>query len=359
MVDAGDYKPEFAPGMRPMVQELFRANDRSPWTASIPKQNTEDGQAASYAQECAFIVRRELDPANQHGSLHSVTVQSPHVRQVLHQTFEDYDGLNTHLKQLVFQAPFHPFFDRWLRFESLCEAEHDAQVKAHLSLLHRILHDEIMPHIETMTDLVENGVISFEYLWTIFARGMHLITIIDDQDQVLEMNECRYGASMSGEYFELDCQYIDGDGLSFGYASYTATISKFVGVKRIVGLEIFPAHLHPNVEQLVGKLYARGEKMGQLNGFYHMTYSGTYTVERSRIIIDPQTFNIHGLSGPSLSKLEIACQPVTSADAQALVYSATRQAFRRYQTALEACATHSKGGSSRQFAVIPSIGTRA
>ena len=279
-----DYTPEFSLGMRADVQQLYRPDDRSLWNESVPDKTTMDIEAGSYAQECALIIRREHHPTTNQVALHSITVQSPLIKKVLDRTFKGFEGLNTQLKQLTFKAPFHPFYYRWHRFEKLYEDEQDQETKDHLDLLHPILSEEIMPHVEIMKDLTKNKVISFDYLWTIFAPGMEVYTKLDSQDRLLELTDNRYTANMGGEFFTLECRYIDCDGSSFGYVSSSVDIDKFEGVKKLIDLDAFPSHLYPDVENLVDRLHARGEKLEQLNGFHHMSYSGFYTARSSRQI---------------------------------------------------------------------------
>lgn len=231
----------------------------------------------------ALIVRREPHPSNNNqAALHSITVQSPLIKKVLDGIFEGFEGLNTRLKQLTFKAHFHPFYYRWHRFEKLCQDEQDQETKNHLELLYAILSKEIVPHIEAMEDFTKNKVISFDYLWTIFAPGMEVYTKIDDQDRIVSLKNSRYGASISGEFLSLVCRYIDCDGSRFGCVETSLEINSFDGVKKLVDLNAIPSHLHPDVEKLVERLHARGYKLEQLNGFHHMSYSGFYTARSSR-----------------------------------------------------------------------------
>ncbi|EEP77446.1 predicted protein [Uncinocarpus reesii 1704] len=366
-VDPG-YVPDFSVGMRAEVQQLYRPDDRSPWNESVPEKAATDVEAGSYAQECALIVRREPHPITKQIALHSITVQSPLIKKVLDRTFKGLEGVNTQLKQLTFQAPFHIFYYRWHRFEKLCEDEQDQEAKNHLDILYPILSEEVMPHVETMKDLTRNKVITFDYLWTIFAPGMEVYTRFDGQDRLMELTDSRYGANMGGEFFTLELRYIDCDGSSFGYVSSSVDIDKFQGVKKLVDLDAFPAHLHPDMENVVDRLHARGAKLEKLNGFCHMSYSGFYTakssrqirkrhgsgkVENSRIIIDPHTFNLYGTPGPGLGS--IGSELDSHADAadeevfaviQNVIYRATSQAFQAYQRALERLEKRSKEGIS-------------
>ena len=279
-----DFTPNFSPGMRAKIQQLYRPDDRSPWNESVPEKTATDAEAGSYAQECALIVRREPHPITNQIALQSITIQSPLIRKVLDSTFEGFESVNTQLIQLTFKAPFHPFYYCWHRFEKLHEDEQDQEAKDHLDLLYPVLCEEIMPHIEAMTDLTKNKVISFDYLWAIFAPGMEIYTKLNGQDRLMELTDNRYGANMGGEFFTLECRYIDCDGLGFGYASSSVDIEIFEGVKKLVDLDAVPSHLHPDVENLVDRLYARGEKLEQLNGFHHMSYSGFLTARSSRQI---------------------------------------------------------------------------
>lgn len=278
-----DYTPEFSLGMRPETKQLYRHDDRSTWDEWNPGNIRADAEAGSFAQECALIVRREPHPSkNNQAALHSITVQSPLIKKVLEGAFEGYEGLNTQLKQLTFKAPFHPFYYRWHRLEKLRQDEQDQDTKNHLDLLYAILSKEIVPHIEVMEDLTKNKVINFDYLWTIFSPGMEVYTKIDGHDRIILLRDSRYGANMSGEYFSLECRYIDCDGSRFGYVETSLEINSFDGVKKLVDLDAFPSHLHPDVEGLVGRLHTRGDKLEQLNGFNHMSYSGFYTARSSR-----------------------------------------------------------------------------
>ncbi|RDW62492.1 hypothetical protein BP5796_10794 [Coleophoma crateriformis] len=334
------------------VQQLYRPDDRSPWRRWVPNPTATDAEVGTSGPDCAFVVRREPHPITHQVALHSITVHSPVIRKVLHSTFEGFEGLNTQLKQLTFKAPFYPFYYRWHRFEKLCGIEQDPETKHLLDLLYPILSEEILPQVEAMTDLTQNKVMSFDYLWTIFAPGMEVYTSLDGQDRLMELTDSRYGASMSGEFFTLECRYIDCDGSSFGYLSSSVDINKFEGVKKIVDLDAFPGHLYPDVEHLVDRLHTRGEKLEQLNGFRHMSYSGFYTarssrqirkrhVENSRVIIDPYTFNLYGAPGPGLRPIESqsdshseSAHNESLANIDSVIYKATDQAFRKYQNAL-------------------------
>ncbi|EPE26314.1 P-loop containing nucleoside triphosphate hydrolase [Glarea lozoyensis ATCC 20868] len=348
------YTPEFKVGMRPEIRQLYRPNDKSTWDEWNPKTAVVDVEAGSYTQEFALIVRREPHPSNDNqAALKSITVQSPLIRKALEAVFDGYEGLETRLRQLTFEAPFHSFYYRWHRFESLRNLESDESTKAHLTLLYNIISQEILPYIHTMQDFTKNRVISFTHLWTIFAPGTEVYTKIKGHDCAVRLKSSSYGANMSGEYFSLECMYIDCDGSNFGYVDASVEINSFAGVKRLSDLEAIPIHLHPNIEELVERLHIRGDKFEQLNGFHHMSYSGFYTARSSRqvrnrhiasgrIIVDPHTFGIYSMSGPSLAVLENDRATTYSSKSlfksgDSVIRSATEEEFRMYEEALQKC----------------------
>jgi hypothetical protein len=293
-----DFAAEFALGMRPGIKQLYRPHDRSVWEEWDPSKNSSDLEAGSYSQECALVVRREPHPSNDNqAALKSITVQSPLIKKVLETVFDGFEGLDMRLKQLTFEAPFHPFYYRWHLLEKLRKEETDQDVSAHLDLLYGVISKEILPHIEAMEDFTKNKVISFDCLWTIFSPGMEVYTIIDGHDSVVTLKHSSYGANMSGEYFSLDYRYIDCNGSSFGYVQNSFEISSFHGVKRLSDLDAIPIHLHANVNTLVEKLYRRGDKFEKLNGFRHMVYSGFYTARSSRQIRKRHVSNLLYASG--------------------------------------------------------------
>ena len=87
-------------------------------------------------------------------------------------------------------------------------------------------------------------------------------------------------------------------------------------------------------------------------------HSSSVQVENGRIIIDPYTFNIHGMPGPNLELLGYESREVLNDDnvfdgVYNVIYKATDQDFRGFQKALEKCqeqqrrnlTTHSKPDS--------------
>lgn len=267
-------------GMTAETKNLYREDPRFPWRELSPEDIGINLKAISASNKFALVVRREKrigdtdDPAI---SLHSITIQSPLIKALLGPVFAGYHGINTSLKRLEFTAPFHEFFYRWTEFvKAKSRAESEAEI-AHFGLLFDIISAEITPHIEQAGDLVKNGVMSFDYLWSLFEPGTEIYSRVDDQDRLYLLVASRYVPIGPGvKIFSLTCRFVDTNGIHFGFTTANLAISSFDNVKPISELNVLPSHLQSNMGEIRKKLHDRGKKFEQLKGFHHVCYTGYY-----------------------------------------------------------------------------------
>ncbi|KAI7777894.1 hypothetical protein LA080_002946 [Diaporthe eres] len=294
-------------GMTMESKNLYREDPQLPWQELSLEEIGIDFNAISASNKFALVVRREKrigDTDQPAISLHSITIQSPLIKALLGPVFSEYQGINTSLKRLEFMAPFHEFFYRWTEITRVKARLQDATEVAHYGLLFDIISNEITPHIEQAGDLVKNGVISFEYLWSLFEPGTEIYSRVDEQDRLYLLLASRYvdiGPGM--RVFSLTCRYVETDGTSFGFTTANLTISSFANVKPISDLNVLPSHLKSNIDAIRTRLHARGKKLEQLNGFHHKSYNGFYDflevpfggshkryVRNGRVIVDCGSF---------------------------------------------------------------------
>ncbi|KAJ9612275.1 hypothetical protein H2200_003872 [Cladophialophora chaetospira] len=290
------------------VQELCRADAKSAWRSMAAGDIQPKIEDTTRKQKYALIVRREKISKNSVLALHSITVKCQLMRQILGRVFEHYEGIDMKLKEVTFEAPFREFYHRWHRFEKICTEQHPEQQRQHLGLLFKLIRKEVLPHVEATQDMIQSGVISYKYLWAIFPPNIHICSKVNGQDRFYLFKRSAY-QTLSGlgrtPGFIVSCQYIDSDGVLVGYVDKTIFIYPFCGTQKITDLQVFPSHLHPDIEALVDKLHSRGRQLEKLNGFNHVSYSGelielqqVYTgehrrVENARIIVDPQSYWVY------------------------------------------------------------------
>ncbi len=266
-------------GMKLGSKELYREDGRFPWDDWSPDDIDIDPEETSEAKSYALIVRREKRVGQKSSLvLNSITVQSPLIRKVLGNVFDGYRGMTTKLKDLTFSAPFHEFFYRWDRFQQQITEEKDDLVLEHIRLLQSVISGEIQPHLDKRQELLDNGLVTFDYLWALFEPNAVIYKQSDGQDRLYKLVDSSYCKAGDSAFFSLACRYIDCDGTAFGYVTTSLALSDFDGIKPASELSIMPIRLHSQSSEIWERLKKRGKSFVKLNGFHYTSYSGMYTM---------------------------------------------------------------------------------
>ncbi|KAL3479175.1 P-loop containing nucleoside triphosphate hydrolase protein [Aspergillus californicus] len=282
-----------------LYQTTADARGRTSWTQTQPNdlvKPAEDSTTTKYA----FIVRNEKSYSPKKSlSIHSIVVQSPLLKTFLASVLDGYPGLTMALDRVEFAAPFKPFVHRWKQFSDAKDRETDSTAKAHVDLLYRTLDNELGDVISEKEDLVKNGVITHQLLWTIFEPKDHIFTVIDDHQRVLTFHS---GDIRHGD-FVVTAKFIDFDGKDFGYLTQNVAVAAFQGTQLITNLSVFPLKYHDDEATVRENLIARGRLWEGYKGFHYMQYDGIATgfsefherkvshAVKSRIVIDTEGYN--------------------------------------------------------------------
>jgi hypothetical protein len=272
-------------GMAAETKDIYRKSSWDPWQEWTEEEIGVDGRSSQASAKYALIVRREKE----HGeidesvlSLHSITVQSPLLKKILGPVFKGYKGIKPNLKKLEFHAPFREFFYRWDEFtqaDPRNDSADSSEECSHYKLLADIIHAEIKPRIEQASDLLNNGVISFDYVWTLFEPDIEVYTTVEGRDRLFRLSSSNYSKTPDGTVAYVLCaRFIDTDGDTFGYTETTLNILPFENVKPILELEVIPARLCPHLDEVKDRLVQRGRVFESLKGIHHRTYSGMYSL---------------------------------------------------------------------------------
>ncbi|RKK85414.1 hypothetical protein BFJ69_g1558 [Fusarium oxysporum] len=267
-------------GMAAETKDIYRKSSWDPWQEWTEEEIGVDGRSSQASAKYALIVRREKE----HGeidesvlSLHSITVQSPLLKKILGPVFKGYKGIKPNLKKLEFHAPFREFFYRWDEFtqaDPRNDSADSSEECSHYKLLADIIHAEIKPRIEQASDLLNNGVISFDYVWTLFEPDIEVYTTVEGRDRLFRLSSSNYSKTPDGTVAYVLCaRFIDTDGDTFGYTETTLNILPFENVKPILELEVIPARLCPHLDEVKDRLVQRGRVFESLKGIHHRTYS--------------------------------------------------------------------------------------
>jgi hypothetical protein len=276
-------------GMKAESKDLYREDYRQPWEEWSPDDIGINSKSTPDSAKFALIVRREKrngDTEEPVLALHSISVQSPLIKELLGPVFAGYRGINTNLKKLEFHAPFHEFFYRWEAFSKAePSGDEDNEVaRKHYKILSDIISPEITAHIEQRNDLIKNGVISFDYVWTLFEPGTEIYSKVDDQDRLFLLDGGSYQKLHNGAMiYNLSCRYIDTDGEIFGYKTTSLAIGQFDNVKPVFELNVVPSQLQPDMADIRERLEERGQRFEALKGSHYKSYSGFYNLRKAPV----------------------------------------------------------------------------
>ncbi|KAJ5324416.1 hypothetical protein N7476_003016 [Penicillium atrosanguineum] len=297
-------------GIHKLYQTKPDENGRTSWSKTPPKieEAAENDESAQYALISRYTKcydgRRPLQ-------LHSVVIQSEPLKKFLGNVLDKYPGVTTTLERLEFSKPFKPLVHRWEALVKARDEEQDQTTKEHINLFHKILEEELRDIIDRKKDLVRNGVITHDLIWSIFEPDDMVIGSITGRTRGYLFTgaalDCQTGA------WEIRAKYIDFDGSKLGWDDQDFAIGAFTGTVPIVALPVSPLKYHANQTIIRQALIAQGKTWEEHKGYHFKQYDGVtvgfdsdaeprkYQV-KSRIIIDAEAFQtFHPHKGISLS----------------------------------------------------------
>ena len=298
-------------GMKADFKQLWAKTDaQCKCCTTWVEENPDEGKNVEESDEClqhAIVVRKKKKHEGNRKPLKvdSIVVHSPLIKKVLQTIFSEYPDMVIDLDELIFDAPFAPFFHRWEDFSKAVQDEKDEMTKSHLKLLHDALAGELEKPIQRSKDLVRHKAIDFELLWTLYTPGTLMFSHDDGHDRLYETNDCEYWQDISGMKFTVRCDMIDWDGEKFGKVTLSETMNKFKGTRQITTLPSYPLRFHPKADELFKKCIERGRRFQELAGVNCKDYKGTaieftrYSVQtveskrhlEGRIMLDEELFS--------------------------------------------------------------------
>ncbi|KXH50197.1 hypothetical protein CSIM01_07421 [Colletotrichum simmondsii] len=179
------------------------------------------------------------------------------------------------------------FFWRWDRFEKAVAEEKDESVKKILVILRGLVKRELAGAFAVNKELVSHGVITFNYLWILFAPGELIYSADDSHDRFYILRSC----SSRDIAIDLSLSYIAWGfpAMQFGTVHEDIPIDNFLGTRSIDSLPAFPAKYLRDFSGMQAKLVERGRKYASLAGTHYKAYhpEGQDPKSELRVMIDP------------------------------------------------------------------------
>ncbi|CAG8138429.1 unnamed protein product [Penicillium nalgiovense] len=220
--------------------------------------------------EYAFVVRERVDRTSKE-VVPFIDIKSEGLRDIVRDVLHDIKAVSLmedkpSIEQ-NFLFHFLPELDR--RAENMDNSsDHRSTAAQHLRLLIDHLKQAYAAISQRLESMLQHGHITYDLLWALFKPGCHVYTrcigtkeprcvVFDAGEEVTQNDEM---------WWNLECRFLDYDGIKFGEAGIFLRVAKFRGSKPIETLEAFPLHHYQNHEQVRKDLIERGQKFRDLAG---------------------------------------------------------------------------------------------
>ena len=271
-------------GAKCSVKNLYEGPEKPPfglgvinWVEYYPDDVQESVECTLESQQHALLVRNKKCRGRKPFTIHSIDIQSPLLKRALEYVFDDYPGITPGLAHLSFAPPFEAFYYRWDRLQKISEdnQNNDQEMLGHIQLLKKVLQEELQETFDTHNDLISHGVITFDFLWTLFQPGDLVFTIQNGQDRLEKVQSTGYCGFEFGDgrnFFNITGYHVNCDGKRFGYEFLNIPLKYFTGTKPITELEAYPLRFHVSGQKLQERLIQRGRLFENLSGCHYKQY---------------------------------------------------------------------------------------
>lgn len=200
-------------------------------------------------------------------------MNSQHLKDILKDTIGQFPGVSFQTKEITIDAPYRVLFHYKDELEKAGEGLQDQEAVAHLDLLLDFIDEHFKETIEETDNLKEQGLVSYEYLWTIYRPGMTICAPVYGQPRAFTLSN--YGYSCDPPGLQLAMDFVDFDGEDLGNRSSSRLVSAFAGAVAINELSAYPIQYHAAPDVLRQQLIDRGRRMEKYAGMNFCCYDGT------------------------------------------------------------------------------------
>ncbi|KAH9808825.1 P-loop containing nucleoside triphosphate hydrolase protein [Teratosphaeria destructans] len=247
----------------------------------------------------AICLVRHLDSSGKYVKRICLQINSQHLKDLLKTTIDQYPGVSFQTKDITIQKPYHVLFHYRHELEAAGK-DFEGEAAEHLKLLIDFINEEFAETMEESNNLVEQGLINYSHLWTIFRPGVMVYAPAFGQPRAFKLQSYVY---QSGELpgLALMLEYTDFDGEDFGTRTTSRLLPSFGGAKKINDLTAYPISWHQDPHGTKKQLLERGRRWEAFAGMHFNIYNGValehtprgisrYSVE-GRVAVDTKTYH--------------------------------------------------------------------
>ncbi|RSM18730.1 hypothetical protein CDV31_002450 [Fusarium ambrosium] len=216
-----------------------------------------------------------------------------------------YKDLNIRFSHISFSdKPRHLFHFRNALYNYAQNLEADSVAQKHVTMLFMHLNQELADAVSAYTVNVEFAQMSrflpsidFPHLWTIFKQGELIYVsgaVAEDGVQMLmrfrsATCNCTCNSPMHRFHhsWKVEGECIDSNGKNLGRRAISVDVSYFDGLRNLIQLTALPLRFHPDQNNIVLQLAARGRKYVRLQGRNHHQYKGVARIFSEGQLLEP------------------------------------------------------------------------
>ncbi|KAJ5489169.1 hypothetical protein N7539_004059 [Penicillium diatomitis] len=220
--------------------------------------------------EYAFVVRERVERNSEEVTPY-IDIKSEGLRDILRAVLHDIKAISLmedkpSIEQNVL-FHFLPELDRCVG-NTDNSSDHDSAHTEQLRLLIDHLKQAYASISQRLKSMLQHGHITYDLLWALFKPGCHVYTtcIGTKEPRCVKFDAGEEISQNDETWFNLECRFLDYDGVKFGEAGTFLRVPKFRGSKPIETLEAYPLCHHPSHEQVRKDLVERGQRFRDLAG---------------------------------------------------------------------------------------------
>ena len=205
--------------------------------------------------------------------LSSITVSSPSIVAAIEPILADAAFRPADKETMRF---YHPFMELYFAYTRILEVadEQTPQTEAstQLQVFVQVLKDLLGERFAKVATLQSMNQISYEYIWAIFPKDIIVYSRVDDSDRLFQVVNVNWSAS----YWQIDCRFVQFNGVKFGMLSYCFQLHPFKGARIISDLQVYPIGFNPD-PTLEKKLLERGREVLNYQDTEYRQYVGVHS----------------------------------------------------------------------------------
>lgn len=242
-----------------------------------------------------------MDGSNRYVQKTAVQINSQHIKDILKDLIGSFPGISFATKDITVDAPYRVLYHYRTELQDAAkDFEDGSEASEHVKVLLDFIDEKFEDTISESANLQEQGLMSYQHLWTIFKPGMTIYAPVFGQPRAFTLNSYQYVCGQNPG-LQLQVSYVDFDGEDFGTTDTSKFISAFSGAEKINELEAFPLSWHESPGKVTEELITRGKRFEQYAGMHFCCYQGVafertgcgisrYNID-GRVVVDVKTYH--------------------------------------------------------------------